>query len=669
MVRATLFAHLVSHLRNHAGRSNAGAAPGAGRSRGERRGVRLMRAFSFFVLLLVALPACAQKEIVTVTNWRVHAGDNPAWARPDFDDSHWAAISYGELNSFDYAAGTHWYRATFQVPVDFAGQELAVGMGPLEEVYDVYVDGVRVGRYGSWEPSPHAPFPRHLVFPLPPGLLKGPVGHIAIRQWRGATGLLWLTFGSSGYFTLRHPPEIGSKAAIEYREQLHPLAGAVQRIPWDLTDVLFLFAALICFVLFSTQRRRAEYLYLGAFSVLQGAPTLIGIALATNQAVMARSWGPVLIFSLPILADAFALLFLAALCPRFRRILQFGAIILTFFAVVAGYSLAEQSYAETLLWMYGSSWGLAVFELIAIWALLLDRSLGSLAIAFCLLLDAAGWSLYIVPSELRFSSVSAGPFRIDFPSVAGVIFVFVTLLVLYLRYRDEQARQAAIDQELAAARRMQEQLLAGSEKNPAGFAVDAVYRPAREVGGDFYRTVALEDGSLLVIVGDVSGKGLDAAMLVAVILGSLANETHRSPASLLAYLNRAVMGRTGGGFITACCARFYPDGRVVLANAGHILPYLPDQEVTLESGLPLGISADATYSETEMQVGGAVTFISDGVVEARDAKGELLGFERMAALTTKPAAEIADAAQRWGQEDDITVLSVTRTPALEPAVA
>ena len=154
-------------------------------------------------------------------------------------------------------------------------------------------------------------------------------------------------------------------------------------------------------------------------------------------------------------------------------------------------------------------------------------------------------------------------------------------------------------------------------------------------------------------------------MLVAVILGSLANETHRNPASLLAYLNRAVMGRTGGGFITTCCARFYDDGRVVLANAGHISPYLGGREVTLENGLPLGVSPHASYSETAIQTVGALTFLSDGVVEARDAHGELLGFERVAAITTKPAAEIADAAQRWGQEDDITVLSVKRTAKLE----
>ena len=165
-------------------------------------------------------------------------------------------------------------------------------------------------------------------------------------------------------------------------------------------------------------------------------------------------------------------------------------------------------------------------------------------------------------------------------------------------------------------------------------------------------------------MGDVSGKGLNAAMLVAVILGSLANETHRNPASLLAYLNRAAIGRTAGGFITACCARFHPDGRVVFANAGQIAPYVDGREVQLENGLPLGISANAEYTETEITTDATVTFISDGVVEARDAKGELLGFERMVALMRKRAEDIADAAQRWGQEDDITVLTVARTPVM-----
>ena len=364
---------------------------------------------------------------------------------------------------------------------------------------------------------------------------------------------------------------------------------------------------------------------------------------------MAQSWGPVLAIFLNVVREAFSLIFLAYLCPRFKKTLQVGAVLSVIFALAAAYMLGAQSSAANTFWGFGRSYCSVIFDLVAVWGLFLDRRRDSFAIATFLLLSAVAFSWANCPPQLQTSwapmlyrpiGIAAGPFTIDIRTVPSILFVFVTLIVLYLRYRDEQARQAAISQDLAAARRMQELLLAGSAEKPAGFAVDAVYRPAREVGGDFYRTVPLEDGSLLVILGDVSGKGLDAAMLVAVILGSLANETHRSPASLLAYLNRAVMGRTGGGFITACCARFYPDGRVVLANAGQISPYVDGQELELAIGLPLGISADAEYTETETRLDGEVTFVSDGVVEASNASGELLGFDRMGALTSKPAERL-----------------------------
>lgn len=88
-------------------------------------------------------------------------------------------------------------------------------------------------------------------------------------------------------------------------------------------------------------------------------------------------------------------------------------------------------------------------------------------------------------------------------------------------------------------------------------------------------------------------------------------------------------------------------------------------QLPLENGLPLGIGEQASYAETEITTDAVVTFVSDGVVEARDAKGELLGFDRMAALTKKRPKKIAEAAQRWGQQDDITVLTVARAPKPE----
>ena len=639
--------------------------------------VRLIGALPCLFLLLVALPASAQKEIVTVPNWHVHDGDNPAWASEDFDDSQWAVIRYREMTRNGYEGGFHWYRATIEVPADFDGQDLDLGIDPLPEVYDVYVNGIPVGHWGSWEPKPQGPFPRHLAFAIPPGLVKGPVAHIAIRRWNGEAGLFWLTYDVSGNFRFPHDPEIGSRLAIEALERLHPAAGAIQVLPWSLTYVLFLFAAAISFVLFSVQRRKPEYLYLGIFCLLSGAPPLIATPMVTNDSIMAQSWGPVLAMFLSILRESFSLIFLAYLCPRFKRTLQVGAVLCAFFAVAAALTVWTQSAAIGTIWTWGRSYCSVIFDLVAVWGLFQDRRRDSIAIAICLMLSAVAFSWANstqqfqtwAPMLYRPIAIAAGPFKIDIRTVPSILFVFVTLFVLYLRYRDEQARQAAITQDLAAARRMQELLLAGSAEKPAGFAVDAIYRPAREVGGDFYRTVPLEDGSLLVILGDVSGKGLDAAMLVAVILGSLANETERSPASLLAYLNRAVMGRTGGGFITACCARFYPDGRIVFANAGQISPYVDGQELQLAIGLPLGISADAEYTDTETRLDGAVTFLSDGVVEASNASGELLGFDRIGALTTRPAEEIAEAAQQWGQNDDITVLKVMRVAKLETVSA
>jgi serine phosphatase RsbU (regulator of sigma subunit) len=192
--------------------------------------------------------------------------------------------------------------------------------------------------------------------------------------------------------------------------------------------------------------------------------------------------------------------------------------------------------------------------------------------------------------------------------------------------------------------------------------MEAVCLPASEVGGDFYQVVELADGARLVMVGDVSGKGLKAAMLVAVVVGAVGSTKSSAPAAVLARVNRALMGRAGGGFATACCARFDLDGTVTIANAGHLSPYCDGSEVELEAGLPLGIVAEAEYAETVVR-GERFTFVSDGVVEAENAQRELFGFERTREISTQSAQEIAEAAKAWGQNDDITVVTVRRNGA------
>jgi serine phosphatase RsbU (regulator of sigma subunit) len=200
---------------------------------------------------------------------------------------------------------------------------------------------------------------------------------------------------------------------------------------------------------------------------------------------------------------------------------------------------------------------------------------------------------------------------------------------------------------------------------PKHLHIEAAYVPAAEVGGDFYQVAQGDDDSTLLIVGDVSGKGLKAAMKGTLAIGAFRALAGQGlgPAELLNRLNRELLSGLDGGFITCVCARVTADGVITLANAGHIPPYVNGKEVECVSGFPLGILVTG-YSEITLSLkpGDQMTLMSDGVVEAQNAKGELFGFDRTAALSALSAGEIARAAQHFGQEDDITVLTMALLP-------
>jgi phosphoserine phosphatase RsbU/P len=224
---------------------------------------------------------------------------------------------------------------------------------------------------------------------------------------------------------------------------------------------------------------------------------------------------------------------------------------------------------------------------------------------------------------------------------------------------------------MAAAQQVQQLLLPEKTDTVPGYRVESIYQPAQEVGGDFFQILCIGDGGLLVVVGDVAGKGLPAAMLVSVLVGAIRGvaEFTVNPAEMLANLNDRLVGRAGGGFATALVARIAADGRVLLANAGHLSPYLNGNEVELPGALPLGVAGGALYQTTEsrMALGDRLTFYSDGVVEAQSVKGELFGFERAREISSEPAANIVDAAKQFGQQDDITVVTIERAVAIASA--
>ena len=225
---------------------------------------------------------------------------------------------------------------------------------------------------------------------------------------------------------------------------------------------------------------------------------------------------------------------------------------------------------------------------------------------------------------------------------------------------ESAAARAAYTAELKAASSVQQMLLQSASRPTPGFHVESIYLPASEVGGDFFFVQPGPEGSLLAIIGDVSGKGLTAAMRVSMILGVLRRETSDDPAEILFNLNNALVAQGQLGFTTACSMRINSSGEFIFANAGHIAPYLSGTEMSADSALPLGIMPDQIYEPVRglMRPDDQIVLLSDGVPEARSHSSELFGFDRLPDLTVHSAQEIAVAAQAFGQEDDITVLTL-----------
>jgi serine phosphatase RsbU (regulator of sigma subunit) len=272
-----------------------------------------------------------------------------------------------------------------------------------------------------------------------------------------------------------------------------------------------------------------------------------------------------------------------------------------------------------------------------------------------------------VVSLLSTRTLYCGPyFDVTWEQFFAVLSYFAIGAVLVLRFARSAHQEQRLRTEMESARRVQGQLVPVELPRFAHFACDAAYRSASEVGGDFYQLFPRADGSALILIGDVSGKGLRAAMLGTLIVGAAGalEQENLAPAEMLDRLNRYLYGRTDGGFATCLCALLAPDGALAIANAGHLSPYRNSRELLCESGLPIGILPEAAYTETRERLapGDALTFLSDGVVEARNADGELFGFDRAQEISGKPAAQIAEAAARFGQEDDITVLTIALSP-------
>ncbi len=264
---------------------------------------------------------------------------------------------------------------------------------------------------------------------------------------------------------------------------------------------------------------------------------------------------------------------------------------------------------------------------------------------------------------LPYSFTVAG-LRWYFGPITMVLFGAVAIAIFALELIEDQREKERLAAELEAGRAMQQVLLGAEIPIIPSLRIESVYQPAGEVGGDFFLVLPAPNGGTLIAVGDVSGKGLRAAMTVSTILGALRVLPFAPPAELLRALNRMLVERIAGDFVTCFLAHIAVNGQVITANAGHLAPYRNGEELPLESGLPLGVTTDIDYPEVTFVLapGDTLAFLSDGVVEAQAPSGELFGFDRTRQISSQSAEQIAAVAQAFGQRDDITVLTLTFSP-------
>jgi serine phosphatase RsbU (regulator of sigma subunit) len=252
------------------------------------------------------------------------------------------------------------------------------------------------------------------------------------------------------------------------------------------------------------------------------------------------------------------------------------------------------------------------------------------------------------------------------------------------RQQEEAQERQRIEQDLRVARRIQQASLPREVPELEGWEIAPRYQPAREVGGDFYDFHPLSEGRLGLVVGDATGKGVPAALVMSTTCGMLrlAAQSYPSPGEMLQRVNEALFPYIPPNMFVTCfyCILDPESGRLIYANAGHDLPYVRrgggDAEELKARGMPLGLMPGMSYEENDivLDAGQSTLFYTDGLVEAHDPKGEMFGFPRLRALVADHREEgslgnsllqelYSFVGEGWEQEDDITLVMLQRSAA------
>jgi len=625
--------------------------------------------------LLVALSAnslghicLAQQPAPPATQARYHFGDNPKWSSPTLDDSSWP-VATGNLIPWPPAAGDGMLWLRFHVVVPPDRSPLAVRLDRDQGACspgEFWVNGVYVGSQGRFLPQSFATERCESgVFNVPAGVVAP--GGTAVVSWRGWLSPIWrsrIDFTPPILFSV----SIGSRA-LELSRESEVRARAELALRFDV--FLWSIEALIaCLLLVIWWRARAGgSLFWFAIFALSWSAMGYWNALRPIGLSYIVFWLIASVFWAIVNVSLFEFIRAALHSPLWavRTLEGIGILwpVLLFLPALAIRSIPALSLLVVVLYLLVGIAFLGVIAL-ATWAWWRGaRERRGLAVTlFC-----AGVAYMLVDNLGVITRVRVGSIEVQPDNLATALVTAAMCYQLLIRVWADWRKKEELDAEFEAAREVQQQLVAPAVDLP-GFEVQSVYLPAKRVGGDFFRILPAREGSVLLVIGDVSGKGLKAAMTVSAIMGSLRGCTAEQPGEILTYLNRVLCGLVDG-FVTCSVALIKQDGTMTLVNAGNPAPYCNGAELAVIPGLPLGILSDASYEENcyTIAIGDRLTFVSDGVLEATDANGDLYGFERTRAASDKPAHRIAREAELFGQEDDITVLSIMRMPDCNPAVA
>ena len=596
--------------------------------------------------------------------WRFSPDNNPAFTHPTFDDSAWPSLTpkpdqrFSAAHEPDLTAGQCWAR--LHLHLLNATDPLAITLSARDGAqYVVFANGREIGRSkGFSSQTKYFDIPFRLQLPASDDIV------LAVHFVQPAYSLL-------RYFPLEGV-EIGQTQAVADRVGLaHYADFEANWLSYIALAVISLACVPFSLALLLAQRDHIEYFWFALFCLFSGG--CYGILSAIFLTHLPYSpWLDDLTALFGTLQMLVGLEFAAALSEtRPTLLLRLIEAVMLITPILYGFGAFQMltliTAITTILWL-----AMVVYLLGPAYRRG-SKECGLLLIAFVLLQSSA----LLAQAQSSFPSRFGEPWQGHFGGIGlrivdvGELLIILAVLaiVLYRFIRVSKTEQLA-SSELEAARTVQQLLIPAVQPATPGFAIESIYLPARQVGGDFFLILPAAGpagNSILVIMGDVSGKGLQAAMVVSTIIGGLRMQLSSQPAEVLAHLNRMLAGHVTG-FATCCAALLHPDGRMQIANAGNPAPYCNGVELDTLPGLPLGLVPDVAYEETlaTLPSQARLTFVSDGVIEATATHtNELFGFDRTLAISREPAATIADAAVQFGtgapQADDITVLTITRT--------